>query len=72
MFQRIKAIDTEFESYNRTYLSISLVSHKNRTEEIKGNVRIVYVNWLIHFAFISKMVKVLIIYMFIPCTISSF
>lgn len=57
MFQRIKAIDTEFESYNRTYLSISLVSHKNRTEEIKGNVRIVYVNWLIHFAFISKMVK---------------
>lgn len=57
MFQRIKAIDAEFEAYNRTYLSISLVSHKSKTEEIIGNVRIVYVNWFIHFVFISKMIK---------------
>ena len=57
MFQRIKAIDAEFEAYNRTYLSISLVSHKSKTEEIIGYVRIVYVNWFIHFVFISNMIK---------------
>lgn len=57
MFQRIKAIDAEFEAYNRTYLSISPVSHRSKTEEIIGNVRIIYVNWFIHFVFISKMIK---------------
>ena len=57
MFQRIKAIDTEFEAYNRTYLSISYTSHWKKKETIYGNVKIIYVNWFLHFAHICKIIR---------------
>ena len=57
MFQRIKAIDKEFEAYNRTYLSISYTSHWEKKETIIENVKIMYVNWFLHFAHICKIIR---------------
>lgn len=57
MFQRIKAIDTEFDSYSRTYLSISYTAYWQKEETVIGNVKIICVNWFLYFTYIRRIIK---------------